>query len=369
VKRLYQTQRQKLRRRQIQKKYRRRQERWAVKKGKSRENIKAEGYSKKERQQLHKTLQDSQNALFIKVPERFSFIHHPEEFLKFLHELGGHFKRGHKVKIDFRATTFITGDAFTVLLSKLYDKRFCPHLEKVWLLQPNKTSLVRVIWDNSGMAKQLSIQPKVLNSIEQLGNIINVSSKEAIAERTSEMVELAMEKLFGKPQYCLAVQTIFVELMDNTTAHAAPPEAKQREMWWTSVYYDKERQTLCYSFVDNGLGILETAQTKQGFSWSDGSFYGDYTLFGKEFGTERSKILQDIFARKTRKNPSRTGDSYRGHGLNRIYKRSQSNDVSNLTVVTNDVHAKLAENEFRMMNTSFHGTFFYWEYSDGNRSN
>lgn len=367
MKRLYQTQRQKLRRQRIQARYQRRQERWVAKKGKSRENIKAEGYSKQERRQLHRARQDSRNALLVKAPARCSFIHHPEEFLGFLNELGNHLKRGHKVKIDFRATTFITSDAFTVLLSKLHDKRFCPHLEKVWLLQPHKTSSMRVIWDNSGMAKQLSIQPKVLDSIEQLGNIMNVSSKEAIAEQTSEMVELAMEKLYGERQYCPPVQTIFVELMDNTTAHAAPPDAQQREMWWTSVYYDKERQTLCYSFVDNGLGILETAQTKQGFSWSDG-IYGDYTLFGKEFGTERSKILQDIFARKTRKNPSRTGDSYRGHGLNRIYKRSQANDVSNVTVVTNDVHAKLPENKFRMMNTSFHGTFFYWEYSDGNRS-
>jgi hypothetical protein len=367
VKRLYQNQRQKLRRQRRQKKYKRRRELWKIKIEKARRNIEAEGYSKKERRQLHKDRQNSRNALIVKAPQRCSFVHHPEDFIEFLHELDGHFKRGHKVKIDFRATTFVTSDAFTVLLSKLHDKRFCPHLEKVWLLQPHKTSSIRAVWDNSGMAKQLVVQPKVLEKIEQLGNIINISNENAIAEQTSEIIELAMENLYGKRQYCPPVQTVFVELMDNTTAHASP-DINQREMWWASVYFDKERQTLCYSFVDNGLGILETAQTKQGFSWSDG-LYGDYTLFGKEFGTERSKILQDIFARKTRRNPSRTGESYRGHGLNRIYKRSESNHISNLIVVTNDVHAKVAERNFRMMNNSFHGTFFYWEYSDGNRIN
>ena len=90
--------------------------------------------------------------------------------------------------------------------------------------------------------------------------------------------------------------------------------------------------------------------------------YGDYPLFG----IERSKILRDIFAGQTPKTPSRTGNSYRGHGLEVVGERSRQKYVSNLTVVTNDVHAKVAEDNFRMMKTPFHGTFFYWEYSHGN---
>ena len=248
MKRLYQTQRQKLRQQRRQQKRERRRKQQREIKEKKRIDIEEEGFTIPDIRRMNQERQDSQHAFIVQAPPRCSFAQHPEEFLEFLHKLEQHFKHGRKVKIDFRATTFVTCDAFTVLLSKLHDKRFCPHLGSVWLRRPHKNSPIRSTWDNSGMAKQFLVQPQSLERIEQLGNIINMFNKDVIAEQTSEMIEWAMEKLYGKKQYCPPVQTVFVELMDNTTIHASL-QADLKEMWWTSVYFDKERQTLCYTFT------------------------------------------------------------------------------------------------------------------------
>jgi hypothetical protein len=359
VKRLYQTQRQKLRRELRGKDQKKSRENWKKAKKKHRRYLQNEGYTKPQKKYLAETRRKAKNRFYLRVPEICSFVQNSDEFIAFIEELGKHIKQKKTVQIDFRSAKILTSDVFTVLLSKVYDERFCPDLKQVLLFPPEKGSAMRAVWDNSGMASKLVIQSRELQNIEQQGEIINIGSKEAAPTQSLELIQMAMEKLYRVKQDCQPVRSILGELTLNTHEHASG-QSDVQETWWVSAYYDKSRTTVCFSFVDNGLGIFETAKTKE-----LAKFYGDYPLFGKE----RSQILKDIFTRNIPFNPSETGFSFRGKGLPHIYRHAQWNYISNLTVVTNDVCAKIAEDNFCMMKNYFSGTFFYWEYSDANRSN
>jgi anti-sigma regulatory factor (Ser/Thr protein kinase) len=366
VKRLYQSKHQKYgQQRRRKRKQRRRKRREEQERGKRdyRKYLHDEGYSKPEIAQLVLLRSAPRIRVHLDVPKICSFVQNPEEFITFLETLGTYIKQNKTVQLDFRSATILTPDAFTVLLSKIYDERFCPEVQQVLFRPPEKKSPTRLVWDNSGMAHTLTIRPKALRKIKQQGYILNFRSKEVATELTVKMIEKAMEMLYGEKRHCPPIRTVIGEITLNTVEHAAGTNDGQ-EMWFASIYYDKARETICFSIVDNGVGIFKTAKTRKLLE-----LYGELNILGKNFGTERSQILQDIFKSKIRFPFSQTGLSYRGGGLRKVYKRSEQKLVSNLTVITNDVHAKVPDDDFRMMQHSFHGTFFYWEYSDANKRN
>ena len=61
-----------------------------------------------------------------------------------------------------------------------------------------------------------------------------------------------------------------------------------------------------------------------------------------------------------------TGKPYHGKGLPGINKARERNQISNLNIITNNVHANLDSNEFRIIPNSFSGTFVYWELNQQN---
>jgi hypothetical protein len=63
---------------------------------------------------------------------------------------------------------------------------------------------------------------------------------------------------------------------------------------------------------------------------------------------------------------SSTKIPYRGKGLPNIYKGLERNYYSNLKIISNDVKANLATNEFEKLKTEFNGTFLYWELNNTN---
>ena len=61
-----------------------------------------------------------------------------------------------------------------------------------------------------------------------------------------------------------------------------------------------------------------------------------------------------------------TGKPYHGKGLPGINKARERNQISNLNIITNSVHANLDNNSFQIMSKSFSGTFVYWELNNEN---
>lgn len=61
-----------------------------------------------------------------------------------------------------------------------------------------------------------------------------------------------------------------------------------------------------------------------------------------------------------------TGKQYHGKGLPGISKVLERGQISNLNIITNDVHADLKKGEFHIMPKAFSGTFVYWELTKDN---
>jgi hypothetical protein len=61
-----------------------------------------------------------------------------------------------------------------------------------------------------------------------------------------------------------------------------------------------------------------------------------------------------------------TGKPYHGKGLPGIFKALTRNQLSNLNVITNNVHAKVDAKSYMIMPLQFSGTFVYWELNEEN---
>ncbi len=292
-------------------------------------------------------------------PEVFSFINNTQEVLIFLNKLQDCFKRKSDVKIDLRHCTTLGVDTLTVLLSCLYNERFRPRHCQVYFQAPHDHT-ARQVWEQCNIKQYLveyTSNPQIKPS---KGNIVHVQNKEVEAQQTAELIRNAMQDLYDTPPYkCLAIQTIFIELMGNTHEHATI-KTTVHETWWASVYYDEHKKKAQFIFVDNGIGIFETALLK-----TIKSLYNDLpSLFDND-----AEIFRDVLTRKYRTSVSRTRQSNRGNGLPEIYERFKEGFVSNLIIISNHVVAKMQENIFTTQKIPFQGTFFYWEHGHENRRN
>lgn len=123
-----------------------------------------------------------------------------------------------------------------------------------------------------------------------------------------------------------------------------------KRTWWTAVYCDKATKTATFVFVDNGIGIFESAKIKQ-FKLQ----IGDSTLFGKS----NTELLREILFNK--RHVTATELSYRGKGLKSIKRVLDRKQINNLIVITNDVYADVGRNNYKQLPNQFSGTLFLWE--------
>lgn len=60
--------------------------------------------------------------------------------------------------------------------------------------------------------------------------------------------------------------------------------------------------------------------------------------------------------------------SYLWKGLPDINMALKRDQISNLNIITNDVHANVEKKDFKSISKSFSGTFVYWELNQDNIS-
>lgn len=156
-----------------------------------------------------------------------------------------------------------------------------------------------------------------------------------------------MEKLYGQDQQHQDLYRILIELMANTHNHAKG-QREHAEQWWTSAYCPNRNRT-CFTFVDNGVGIFRSVgETMTGLK-----------KFAQRLGIKDNlDFLSNLLRGQLR---SSTGLENRGKGIPMIYELSMKEKVENLTVITNDVFAKVGTNDLRSLKTEFVGTLWYWE--------
>ena len=136
------------------------------------------------------------------------------------------------------------------------------------------------------------------------GTIYRKSSDEVKGKIASALIEFATEKVFGEARKQKGVYTSLIECMNNTVNHATAPDTT-KEVWWATVYFDADKRTAFFNFLDNGVGILESLRLK----WQDSLL----RLTGLK---DNAAIMREVLNGKM---SSRTGLSYRGKGLPEIY--------------------------------------------------
>jgi hypothetical protein len=156
----------------------------------------------------------------------------------------------------------------------------------------------------------------------------------------------AAQKLTGRATKHGPTVTVLLEAMGNTFDHAAPNTTLKKQ-WWTSAFFDEERHVVCFTFVDHGVGILNSRRLSERLRF-----------WFPSVGFDSAEIMRKLLNGEI---PSRTGEQHRGRGLPDTFAACQAGRLKNFVVIANDGFANAARKEFRKLRTSFSGTILYWE--------
>lgn len=294
---------------------------------------------------LHRTkLRNQEQLLFVplSLPENFSFIENPEEVLNFLSRFGRLLKEHRMVLLDFRKIVNMTSDAILLLVSKIADDRFTRGTGFIGKT-PDNLQFRQMLVD-SGFFKyvQSGLPPQIARSgllEQQKGDVVSGYIAQQARLFTANFL-YGSDTVKIKPLY-----SVLIECMANTRNHAAPNNPDEK--WWLSVYNNPRTKTSNISFIDNGVGIIESVKLKF------------FKKISKAMGlSSESDILREVLEGKI---ASRTGQSHRGKGLPGIYGRANGQEIYNLKIISNRAFVDVEKQVFRQMNCEFVGTLLYWE--------
>jgi len=312
------------------------------------------GVSKRERTYKRIFEEPYRDYKRIHAPENFSFIENSAGVVEFISKLKNHFDEKKKVFVVLKKVRIISYDAIVVLLSIMV--RF-----KATQIDFNgdlpKNEEARRILTESKFLQYLyqSFIDKDRYQLGQKSSIVTHAWKDVDSELGNELIKNASKTIWGTEKRCQGVQRTLIELMLNTNNHA-DDSRKGEKHWWLSVHHDKVKNKVSFAFIDFGVGVFTSLNNKRHGS----KFFGivDKLKERVKFGNNADllRLIMDGTLHRTA-----TGKPYHGKGLPGINKARERNQISNLNIITNDVHARLDNDTFSIMPKSFSGTFVYWE--------
>jgi len=210
----------------------------------------------------------------------------------------------------------------------------------------------RRIWNDSGLTDIFqSTDSEELP--EPRGKIIMRSMVETNPEAALFLREFAQQyvTLENETEW-LSIQTILLEGMANTVNHADGSSGEERhqsgEPWYAAVYCDEVTSSAKFTFLDTGVGILQSLRKKPPLR--------DRLLMST---TSSHGVLRKVLEGEI---TSSTGLKHRGEGLPEIRTIAAfDGEVDRLVIVTNDVFADVTATQFSTLPVDFHGTVIYWE--------
>ena len=170
------------------------------------------------------------------------------------------------------------------------------------------------------------------------------------------MLERAGKTICGIERRFRGAYTVLIELMHNTNNHASGTINKT-ENWWLSVTHNHKEKIVSISFVDYGVGIFESLNSK---SIGDKFFESFMQLL--KLKKENHELLALILKGELHK--TSTGQPNRGKGLPGIYSALERQQIADLVIITNDVIANVSENTYKKLDKPFSGTFIHWHLND-----
>lgn len=178
--------------------------------------------------------------------------------------------------------------------------------------------------------------------------------KNVDSELTAKLIEENTPFLWGEPKRCQGVQRIFIELMQNTNNHASHTVGDK--YWWLSMSKRENPNTLCFSFIDYGMGIFNSLKSKR----PEDKFYGWMEKLRQVINTEKNcDVLRSMLSGQFHQTV--TKKYYRGKGLPGIYNEVIKNSITKLTVISNDAYGNPITNDYRKMTYGLEGTFVHFE--------
>ncbi len=279
----------------------------------------------------------------LQAPDSFSVLNNPDEFCKFIQDLKHELEEHGKIGVNLEKVSEQTPEALTLFISNLAAPR--ERLTSSVGSIP-KDLLQRQTFLASGICAYLKLNRQVHQQAEA-GNILRRKNYRVEPETAAVLKKFAMESLHGADRQHLDLYRILIELMANTHNHAKGSR-QQAELWWASASRISQNR-IGFTFVDNGIGIFASV----------GETMNTLRKVARSFGIQDNRdFLKHLLNGELQ---SSTGMKNRGKGIPRIYELVQKGKVENLTIVTNDVFAKVGADDYRRLSTPFDGTLWYWE--------
>ena len=294
----------------------------------------------------------------IQAPQIFSLIKNEEEVLGFIRQIRSCFEHKRKFFVMLSSVKEISNDAILILLSNMI--QFKSHrIDFNGDFPINKQAKQKI--ESSGFFEYLYDTFKVEETyqIKTMNSSIYTHAQLAVAPDIADLlIKQASKTIWGEPRRCPGVQRTFIELMHNTNNHASTGECKKH--WWLSVTHDKINKKVCFSFIDFGVGIFRSLDEKK----PGDRFYGWKLIFQKIFpwadsNDKQLKIILDGELHKTV-----TKDYFRGKGLPGIKEALDSNKISSLVIISNNVYADVSSGDYHLLGNELLGTFVSWEINE-----
>jgi hypothetical protein len=281
----------------------------------------------------------------VAAPSVFSLIENPDETLKFFARLDavGTSKRAMPL-IHLEDVTRMTIDAVLLLISKI------KALETIGIgIAGNapKDEAVKNVLIQSDFFSQISNKPADYRSDGKSGILTKRVGKRVREDICQELVHFATSRVFGSVRKNGGLYRALVECMANTRDHATIGQ-RRLEPWWVTAYFDKSTGIAHFAFLDNGVGIFESARMRTALQ-----------MIGKFLNIlNPSDVLMDILDNNL---GSRTGLPYRGKGLPAIKRALVRNQISNLRIITNQAFLDVSLRKGGVLPRPFNGTCLTWE--------
>ena len=316
-----------------------------------------QGKSKEERQKyiLENRFKDYSK---IKAPSNFSLIENTEESLKFIAKIEKCLKNRSKVFVNLTDVETIAHGAIVVLLSIMTKFKY-NHIDFNGNFPKNKNANKALV--DSGFFDQLykrniSNEPNYAfcrnKVLTHAGKVVDSSLADQIISEISNLI-------WGKQRRCLGVQRVFLELMQNTNNHASF-DSKGLHHWWTTVQYDEKLKKAYFSFIDYGVGIINSLRNDE-----HGEFYNIIPKIRELFNPQNNAEMLSLLL-KGEIHKTSTGKYYRGKGLPCLFKACEDNKIANVVVIANDAKVEYTAGTNVKLNNSFAGTFIHWELNFNN---
>ena len=142
---------------------------------------------------------------------------------------------------------------------------------------------------------------------------------------------------------------MFCEAISNTYQHADRSHSGTKR-WWAHAYYDADRDVVCFTSIDVGVGIVKSLERGQRLAELQKMRIMGFSQ------VERLKMLLEGVTI-----PSRTGEPHRGRGLPSMRTECERGRIKNLVIATNGALARVSTDEHESLECEFPGTIVYWE--------